>query len=226
MSVELEQSPDPGFGHRRPPEIDADAPFRESLADLSRQLAGRIPVEPPEFDPKLEFELPLEPEDPSQRRRVRPQLALLALALGIGLAAAIHAMLNATVSQPAPPPAPRVASVIPPPPDPAPAVTATDLAPKRVTVDPPPTPVAPPVAVPAPEPPAPKGKLEAYEIMEIQTRLKAAGLNPGPLDGMPGGQTSGAIKQYQASKGQLQTGKLDRDLLKQLRREPDRSPQR
>ena len=77
----------------------------------------------------------------------------------------------------------------------------------------------------APEPSALKGKLEGYEIMEIQARLKAAGLNPGPLDGMPGGQTSSAIKQYEASKGQAQTGKLDRDLLKQLRREPEHAQQ-
>jgi hypothetical protein len=220
MSVELEQSSDPGFAHRRPPPVDVDAPFRQSLADLSRQLAGRTPVDPPEFDPKLEFEVAPEPTEPARRRHVRPHLALLALALGVGLAAVIHALLNATMSDPSPAP-PRVVSVVPPPPpEPAPAITAADLAPKRVTADPPPAPVTP-VAAPAPEPPAAKGKLEAYEIMEVQTRLKSAGLNPGPLDGLAGGQTTSAIKQYEASKNLPQAGKLDRDLLKQLRQEPD-----
>jgi membrane-bound lytic murein transglycosylase B len=59
--------------------------------------------------------------------------------------------------------------------------------------------------------------------MEIQTRLKAAGLDPGPLDGLPGTQIAAAIKQYEASKGRPQNGKPDRDLLRQLRR--DAAPQ-
>ena len=106
----------------------------------------------------------------------------------------------------------------PPPPDAVPPPSAAELAlPKPVTVDPPP--VAP-VVVAAPEPAAaPKGKLEGYEIMEIQTRLTAIGLNPGPLDGVSGSQTVAAIKQYEASKGRAQTGKLDRELMKQLRQE-------
>jgi Putative peptidoglycan binding domain len=221
--MEVEQSSDPGLAHRRPPPIDADEPFRQSLADLSRQLASRTPPEPPAYDPKLEAELAPEPKEPAWRWRPRPYLALLALIAGAGLAALIHVMLNATMSEPTQ--APHIAVVAPPLPDPVPAPTEADLAtPKRAAVDPPPPQVAP-VVVAAPQPAPPKGKLEAYEIMEIQTRLKAAGVDPGPLDGMPGGQTTGAIKQYQASKAQPQTGKLDRDLLKQLRREADRAQQ-
>ena len=60
--------------------------------------------------------------------------------------------------------------------------------------------------------------------MEIQTRLKALGLNPGPLDGVSGSQTATAIKQYEASKSRPQTGKLDRELLKQLQQEPKEQP--
>ena len=76
------------------------------------------------------------------------------------------------------------------------------------------------MVVAAPEPATPKGNLEGYEIMELQTRLKALGLNPGPLDGLSGAQTVAAIKQYEASRNRPQTGKLDRELLKQLRQEP------
>jgi membrane-bound lytic murein transglycosylase B len=60
--------------------------------------------------------------------------------------------------------------------------------------------------------------------MEIQSRLKAAGLNPGPLDGLVGGQTASAIKEYEAAKGKPSTGKPDRALLLQLRQEPAKSP--
>jgi len=199
---------------------DTDEPFRQSLADLSRQLASRVPIEPPEFDPKLADELPAEPEEPARRRRrFRPGLALLALAVGFGGAAIIHAMVGA-VSEPQPP-ARTVAAVAPPPPsDPAPPPTVEALEPpKRLTFDPP-APTVAPIVVAAPEPAPPKGKLEGYEVMEIQTRLKAAGLDPGPLDGISGGLTASAIKEYQASKGKPQTGKLDRELLSQLRKEP------
>ena len=201
---------------------DTDAPFRQSLADLSRQLASRVPIEPPEFDPKLPDELPTEPDEPARRRRrFRPGLALLALAVGFGAAAIVNAMLGAE-NEPQPP-ARTVAAVVPPPPsDPAPPPTADALEPtKRVTFDPPPPAVAP-IVVAAPEPAPPKGKLEGYEVMEIQTRLKAAGLDPGPLDGISGGLTASAIREYQASKGKPQTGKLDRELLSQLRKEPER----
>jgi len=112
----------------------------------------------------------------------------------------------------------------PPLPAPVASPTAAEIAPPaRVTVDPPPPPAAP-VIIAAPEPPPPKAKLEAYEIMEIQTRLKAIGLSPGPLDGLPGQQTVAAIKQYEASKGQPQTGKASREVLKLLRQEPERTP--
>jgi putative peptidoglycan binding protein len=225
MNSEAEQSPDTRFVRPRPAPDSDDESFRQSLAELSRQLASRAPPpEPPPFDPSAADDLPAEPRERARReRRHRPGLALLALGVGFGLAAVIHAVISPA---PAPPrPVPTVAEVVPAPPaNPAPPPSTAELTPaKPVIVDPPPS--ATPVVVAAPEPPQPKGKLEAYEIMEIQSRLKAAGLNPGPLDGVAGSQTSSAVRQYQEAKGQPQTGKLDRNLLTQLRRDPQRTRQ-
>jgi hypothetical protein len=219
------QPPDLGFARPPPMVDDTDEPFRQSLADLSRQLASRGPLEPPpDFDPKLADELPPEPTEPArQLRRHRPWLGVLALLVGFGLAGVIHIAIGTPAEQPQ---SPRtVATVVPSPPELVPPPNADALAPKRpVTVDPPP-PAVPPVTVAAtPEVTVlPKGKLEAYEVMEIQTRLKAAGLNPGPLDGLAGGQTASAIKEYEAAKGKPATGKPDRTLLQQLRQEPAKS---
>lgn len=223
MSTQAEQPPDMNFARSRPVMNDTDEPFRQSLADLSRQLASRVPIEPPPFDPKLADELPPEPTEPARgERRHRPWLAVLALLVGFGLAGAIHVLIRAPAEQPQ---SPRtMAAVVPNPPEPVPPPNADALAPNRpVTVDPPPPPVAP-IIVAKPEVAVPpKGKLESYEVMEIQSRLKAAGLNPGPLDGVVGGQTRSAIKEYEAAKGQPSTGKPDRDLLRQLRQEPPKS---
>jgi hypothetical protein len=218
MSTETERTSDLGFARPRPVANDDVRPFRQSLEELSRQLAARRPQEPPPFDPTAEVELPPKPTKPARRSRRRgPLLPLLALALGVALAAAVHAMIS-----PSPEPqTPRAAIAPPPLPNPVPPPSAAEIAPaKPVTIDPPPPPIAP-VVVAAPEhAAAPKGRLEGYEIMEAQTRLKTIGLNPGPLDGLSGEQTVAAIKQYEASKSRPQTGKLDRELLKQLRQEP------
>jgi Putative peptidoglycan binding domain len=223
MSTQAEQPPDIGFARPRPMVDDTDEPFRQSLADLSRQLASRVPIEPPPFDPKLADELPPEPTRPArQLRRHRPWLGVLALVVGFGLAGVIHVLIRAPAEPPQPPR--TMATVVPPPPEPAPPPKADAIAPARpVTADPPP-PTVPPIIVAKPEVAVPpKGKLEGYEVMEIQTRLKAVGLNPGPLDGVVGGQTASAIKEYEAAKGKPSTGKPDRDLLKQLRQEPAKS---
>jgi Putative peptidoglycan binding domain len=225
MSTQAEQPPDLAFARPPPMVDDTDEPFRQSLAHLSRQLASRVPIEPPEFDPKVADELPPEPREPArQYRRHRPWLAVLALLVGFGVAGVIHAMIGAPAESPQPPR--TVAAVVPQPPEPVPPPNADALAPNRpVTVDPPP-PTVPPIVIAAPETAVPpKGKLEAYEVMEIQTRLKAAGLNPGPLDGVAGGQTASAIREYEASKGKPSTGKPDRALLQQLRKEPAKPQQ-
>ena len=215
MSTQGEQPPDMSFARSRPI-VDDDEPFRQSLADLSRQLASRVPIEPPEFDPKVADELPPEPTEPARRHRL--WLGVLALLVGVGLAGAIHLLIGAPAE---PPQSPRTMVAVVPPPAPVPPPNADALAPNRpVTVDAPPPPVAPiiiEVTV------LPKVKLEGYEVMEIQSRLKAAGLNPGPLDGVAGGQTASAIKEYETAKGQPATGKPDRALLLQLRQEPPKS---
>ncbi|MBI3196792.1 MAG: peptidoglycan-binding protein, partial [Rhodospirillales bacterium] len=129
-----------------------------------------------------------------------------------------------------PPPLPPRTAVptpprLPPPPtqalvDPAPAAAAP---PPKIA---PAAPVEPKVVEPkAAEPktvtPAPgKDILGRNEILELQTRLKALGLSPGPLDGVAGPQTAAAVRRYEESRGQPPTGFVDRDLLIQLQQEP------
>ena len=48
-----------------------------------------------------------------------------------------------------------------------------------------------------------------WRIGQAQERLKAAGFNPGPIDGMLGPQTREALRRYQASQGLPATGALD-----------------
>ncbi len=48
-----------------------------------------------------------------------------------------------------------------------------------------------------------------WRLGQAQERLKAAGLNPGPIDGVLGPQTRAALRRYQASQGLPATGALD-----------------
>jgi tol-pal system protein YbgF len=57
------------------------------------------------------------------------------------------------------------------------------------------------------------------EIVEVQTRLEALGMNPGPLDGNLGPRTIRAIKRYEEANGRPQTGNIDREILGRLRQE-------
>ncbi len=61
--------------------------------------------------------------------------------------------------------------------------------------------------------------LAPYEIMEVQTRLQWLGFSPGGLDGISGRLTAAAVRRYEASKGQPQTGAVDQSLLKELRQD-------
>lgn len=73
----------------------------------------------------------------------------------------------------------------------------------------------------APVEPAPnQALLRRAEAREIQARLRSLGFNPGPVDGVPGPTTEGAVMRYQQARGQPQTGKVDRELLEQLRQDP------
>ena len=47
------------------------------------------------------------------------------------------------------------------------------------------------------------------EVRQAQERIRAAGFNPGPVDGTPGPQTTEALRQYQRHQGLTVTGWLD-----------------
>jgi peptidoglycan hydrolase-like protein with peptidoglycan-binding domain len=73
----------------------------------------------------------------------------------------------------------------------------------------------------APVEPAPnQTSLRRDEAREVQARLRSFGFNPGPVDGVPGAMTEGAVMHYQQNRGQPQTRKVDRELLEQLRQDP------
>jgi peptidoglycan hydrolase-like protein with peptidoglycan-binding domain len=59
--------------------------------------------------------------------------------------------------------------------------------------------------------------LSKAEIVEIQKRLAALGLNPGPIDGVAGTRTVASVRIYEARAGRPVTGKIDRSLLTLLR---------
>jgi CheY-like chemotaxis protein len=69
---------------------------------------------------------------------------------------------------------------------------------------------------PAPNP----APLQRGEVREVQARLRSFGFNPGPVDGTGGPMTDGAVMRYQQDRGQPQTGKVDGQLLEQLRQDP------
>ena len=54
------------------------------------------------------------------------------------------------------------------------------------------------------------------QIRKAQERLKAAGFNPGPIDGLLGAKTKAAVRKYQASHGVERTGTLDEKTLRSL----------
>jgi peptidoglycan hydrolase-like protein with peptidoglycan-binding domain len=91
---------------------------------------------------------------------------------------------------------------------------------------PPPAPVIVEARPVVPRPPVPamerpdQHELNTSEIWEVQERLEFLGMQPGSPDGIPGYRTFNAIRRYEESRGQAETGKLDRMLLEQLRGEP------
>jgi DNA-binding response OmpR family regulator len=62
--------------------------------------------------------------------------------------------------------------------------------------------------------------LRRDEARKVQARLRSFGFNPGPADGVPEAMTERAVMRYQQNRGQPQTGKVDRELLEQLRHDP------
>jgi hypothetical protein len=134
---------------------------------------------------------------------------VLAFALGaIASAAGIYAFdgMNRSLG---PPPIMTATPPLLPSPMPAPPPAIVEAAP-----------VVPNVPGPAMERPR-QFELNTSEIWEVQTRLELLGMQPGSPDGIPGYRTFDAIRRYEESRGQAQTGRLDRNVLKQLREEPE-----
>ncbi|WP_366915284.1 peptidoglycan-binding domain-containing protein [uncultured Reyranella sp.] len=61
--------------------------------------------------------------------------------------------------------------------------------------------------------------MTADEVRELQTCLKAFGLDPGPIDGFLGLLATVAIKKYEVARLQPVTGTADQPLLERLRRD-------
>jgi hypothetical protein len=157
----------------------------------------------------------------------RPWFTLmLGLALGVTASAAgIYAFQGMNplptpphvemATAPEPNPSPMPAESLPPPVppvavDPAPAVQALPVASQPVESN-----------LPVPTTRAPdQSELSYSEVLELQTFLQSLGMRPGFLDGIPGPRTAAAIRRYEESRGQPQTGNLDHELLKRLRQEP------
>ena len=99
-------------------------------------------------------------------------------------------------------------------------VAQSSPAPASATLKPPEQ-AAAPAAKPAPPPPTASNAapLTMDEVRELQTWLKAFGLDPGPIDGFMGPLTTVAIKKYEAARLQPVTGTADRPLLERLRRD-------
>jgi hypothetical protein len=230
----------PGFYQATGPD---DETFRESMAELSRQLAERearlAETEPAAAEAR---HAALEEYD---RADVGRRIWGLSAVVAAGIAVGIAYLLPPTGSPPVPPPSVVAAGTAPAIVTGAPAIaTAPPASPKSAAVSPLPPPAPPPAAsadvasarpmVPAKTEPAPatasqqqaaapasnQAPLRRDEVQEVQARLRSFGFNPGPLDGIPGPLTDAAVRRYQEARAQPQTGKVDRDLLERLRRDP------
>lgn len=100
------------------------------------------------------------------------------------------------------------------PPPVAPSAVAQELA--KSTPEPPPPLSTPQVPAAAQASAAP---LTTDEIRELQGRLRAAGFSPGPIDGVVGPMTLGAVRKYAQSRA-IAGAEATRDLLLRLRKEP------
>ncbi len=67
------------------------------------------------------------------------------------------------------------------------------------------------------------GSVSGYSprVEEVQRILKDADFDPGPVDGMMGAQTRGAIREFQKEKGLWPTGKIDSKTWLELNREKE-----
>jgi CheY-like chemotaxis protein len=233
--VSPNRPPAPGKGDRRDDEISDPSP---SVAELSRRLgewaAWHRAVDPAAA--KAVRHAALQAYDRARVRRLR-------LGLGFAVAAIVGsgvAYLVPTVGSPLVPPSPSAAArpepaspvsmvaAAPTPPDQAsPSSAPSSPSPATsIAYTPAVVPAAAQVAAAAESPQAPveaapnQTPLRRAEAREVQERLRSFGFNPGRVDGVPGAMTEGAVMYYQQDRGQPQTGKVDRELLEQLRQDP------
>lgn len=202
------------------PKAAANDPlFTEVLSDFSRRLRDRT------------AEQAANPAAAARQRRAalkaydstRRRYQILAAGFGVGaLVGLALAMIAPPVS--APPLAPHVASAMaslaatPAAEPPLPIVKASvDEAPPKTD---PATAAEPATTEPATTEPAAAAALRAEEVREVQTKLRGFGFNAGPPDGVAGRMTLAAAEQYQQARGLPQTGKIDSELLDQLRQDP------
>ena len=192
----------------------ANEAFDRSMASLSAQLADRFARNPPANNERMAALH----EENSRPGLPRSRLIFGLLAVSFATAVAVGAFAFFPATAPPSPAPPTVAAATMPSPPPA-----TDTRPAILDPAPPPPVRAEPIAPPSPPSPSPPQTidipLDRGEILDVQTRLKALGLYPGPLDGVAGPMTVTAATRYAQSRGRSSTGAVDRELLRALQQE-------
>ena len=179
-----------------------------SYQTFSRWLAGR-PAElstEPASQPGTQL-----PPQSTAASEAEPRLRRLLMKLGLAAALIYGGYLVLRPGAPTGASSPATASHQPL--SPEPTLEATPAAPPQEGVK----------AGPAVTPVEDTRPLTIDEVREVQAWLRAFGIEPGPLDGLPGPLTAAAIKRYQAARQKPETGFLDRPLLRQLRQEAGHS---
>lgn len=224
-----------------PPALDADEAFRQSMANLSRQLASRVAKMPPPLLSALPHLEPRAPPGGALTSVARWALGIVALACGLyAFTARQQPRVPRPTAQPtAVVPTTPAAAALPAAIRSSAAETAASPSAPGDSAPPPsaavmPAPSQPTLPTPAPSAPSQSASaasdapqqapatrhdqpLEPYEIMEVQSRLKSLGFDPGLLDGAPGARTREAARRYEAARGRAAVAHIDRDLLAELR---------
>jgi DNA-binding NarL/FixJ family response regulator len=220
MSADPSSKANPAPGKAQPGSVRPNGPLASdeadgrdddvstpSIAELSRRLAERA-ARQRAVDPaaaKAAHRAALKAYD---RARTRRQRLVLGLAVG-AIACSAVAYLVPTVVTGAVPLSPSAAAL----PEPASLLPMAAVGPAAAQA------AAAADSQQALFEPAPTA-LRRDEAREVQARLRSFGFNPGQVDGTPGAMTEDAIMRYQQSRGQPQSGKVDRELLDQLRQDP------
>ena len=220
---EASAAPPPGVDHEEDREEAASRSLSSLLASHPvAAIAGGVLLLVMVSVAVLVFrDRPFQASTPLPSNRIEPATA--------DISAAGKRDVTVPSSVPAPPASPRTVASPPPEPPraaaPAPAVTTP------LPADPPPaakepvkaTPESPPSASQIPSTSEPRSApLTPDEIRELQGKLKAAGFDPGAIDGVVGPQTRSALRNYAQSRS-LQNAEATRDLLVRLNAEPARN---